>query len=108
MSKSKSVIVRKSHWQKAIKIAKDKYDVAVYLDRKAFGSSSNMWSVALGQSITIGADTDGNHHLILMGLAHELGHCISARRGSKTNFHSYMLYRFNAKLNKRQASRYIE
>jgi hypothetical protein len=92
--------VRKDHYRKAIRLIKG-LDIAViaHSKRSALDSSANCWHVP-SQSINIG--TKDHAELVLLSVVHELGHCLSVRRGSKTDRLTYLLYLGNAKLTKKQ------
>ena len=57
--------------------------------------------MASNQSITIGVKKEP--WSVLLGLAHELGHCLSVRKGTGA-FYAYFLYRLELPLSDKEAN----
>jgi hypothetical protein len=93
--------VRSRDYKKAIKLITEKYDIPVLTDgrKDCLSASSFCWNES-NQRIMSG--TKGPPFLVLMAIAHELGHCLSVRRGSKSSFALQLKYNFNAKLSKKE------
>jgi hypothetical protein len=96
--------VRKRHWQKLISLIKTELGIRVYHSAKkpALGNGrSTCWDVN-NQSISIG--TKNQAWLVYAILAHELGHCLSVRKGAMVDPNVYLDFiAFKLPLTKRQA-----
>lgn len=93
--------VRRRDWKKAVSLVQD-MDIDVHLDgRKVFSGSSSFPTFM--QSIDLATKNDAS--IILAVLAHELGHCLIARR-EKNVAHAmflHILYNLRGTMTKRQA-----
>jgi hypothetical protein len=101
------MIVRKRHYQQSIKLIRKEFGIRIKTDGKKspLDSSSLCWVVPL-QSIRLG--TNDRPELVLLCLAHELGHCLSIRVGSMASMTDRLLYNQGAKLSVIQHWRIVQ
>lgn len=93
--------VYRRHVNKAISIIEDTLGIRVETcaDKDFLTSSGNPW-ILVRQSIKIGIDS--RPETVLAAVAHELGHCLSVRRGSASNMGLSLIDRMKAPLTKKQ------
>ena len=95
------MIIKKVHWRRAAILIQERYGIEVFLDDSQdwFRARSACWFVS-SQNLRIG--TIGRPMLVLMAMAHELGHCISVRKGSHSSFVLQLKYNLNVRLTKKE------
>lgn len=94
-------VVHQRHVDKAISIIENVFNIRVvcHTGESYLNSSSNPWIINK-QWIVLG--TNSKAQSVLIALAHELGHCLSVRKGSPSSMSLGFIDRLGAPLTRKQ------